>query len=102
MFIEGENLEVLKLLYKSYFGRVKMVYLDPPYNTGGDFMYPDKFTDASTAYLRLTGQIDAGGNLLTSNPETSGRYHSAWLSMMYPRLSTYSEGSTHTPGAIAF
>jgi adenine-specific DNA-methyltransferase len=86
VFIEGENLEVLKLLYKSYFGRVKMVYLDPPYNTGGDFLYPDNFTDASASYLRLTGQIDAEGNLLTSNPEAGGRYHSAWLSMMYPRL----------------
>ncbi|PIP07888.1 MAG: site-specific DNA-methyltransferase, partial [Syntrophobacteraceae bacterium CG23_combo_of_CG06-09_8_20_14_all_50_8] len=86
IFIEGENLEVLKLLYKPYFGRIKMIYLDPPYNTGNDFVYPDNFADPLDTYLRLTGQKDAEGNLLTSNPETSGRYHSAWLSMMYPRL----------------
>ena len=86
VFIEGENLEVLKLLYKSYFGRVKLIYIDPPYNTGNDFVYPDNFADPKEAYLRITGQKDAEGNLLTSNPETSGRYHSAWLSMMYPRL----------------
>ncbi len=86
LFIEGDNLEVLKLLYKPYFGRVKMIYIDPPYNTGHDFIYPDNYADPLAAYLQLTGQQDAGGNLLTSNPETSGRYHSAWLSMMYPRL----------------
>jgi adenine-specific DNA-methyltransferase len=86
VFIEGENLEVLKLLYKPYFGRVKMIYIDPPYNTGNDFVYPDNFADPLDSYLRLSGQRDAEGNLLTSNPETSGRYHSAWLSMMYPRL----------------
>lgn len=86
IFIEGDNLEVLKLLYKSYFGRVKMIYIDPPYNTGNDFVYPDNFADPLDTYLKLTGQKTADGNLLTSNPETSGRYHSAWLSMMYPRL----------------
>jgi adenine-specific DNA-methyltransferase len=86
IFIEGENLEVLKLLYKSYFGRVKMIYIDPPYNTGNDFIYPDNYTDPLDTYLKLTGQKDGNGNLLTSNPETSGRYHSSWLSMMYPRL----------------
>jgi adenine-specific DNA-methyltransferase len=86
VFIEGENLEVLKLLYKSYFGRVKMIYIDPPYNTGNDFIYPDNYSDPLETYLQLTGQKDTAGNLLTSNPETSGRYHSAWLSMMYPRL----------------
>jgi adenine-specific DNA-methyltransferase len=86
VFIEGENLEVLKLLYKSYFGRVKMIYIDPPYNTGHDFIYPDNYADPLATYLQLTGQQDSAGNLLTSNPETSGRYHSAWLSMMYPRL----------------
>lgn len=85
-FIEGENLEVLKLLYKAYFGRVKMIYIDPPYNTGNDFVYPDNYADPLDAYLQLTGQRDTEGNLLTSNPQTSGRYHSAWLSMMYPRL----------------
>ena len=86
VFIEGENLEVLKLLFKPYFGRVNLIYIDPPYNTGQDFVYPDNYTDPLKNYLEITGQIDAEGNLLTSNPETSGRYHSAWLSMMYPRL----------------
>lgn len=86
VFIEGENLEVLKLLYKPYAGRVKMIYIDPPYNTGGDFVYPDDFKEPLDAYLKLTGQRDAAGNPLTSNPETGGRYHSNWLSMMYPRL----------------
>jgi adenine-specific DNA-methyltransferase len=86
VFIEGENLEVLKLLYKAYYGRVKMIYIDPPYNTGKDFIYPDNYADPLDTYLRLTGQKDSEGNVLTSNPETSGRYHSAWLSMMYPRL----------------
>lgn len=86
VFIEGENLEVLKLLLKPYDGRVKLIYIDPPYNTGQDFIYPDNFADPLGEYLRRTGQADDAGNLLTSNPETSGRYHSAWLSMMYPRL----------------
>ena len=63
-----------------------MIYIDPPYNTGNDFVYPDDFSDPLGRYLKLTGQNDEAGNLLTSNPETSGRYHSAWLSMMYPRL----------------
>ena len=86
VFIEGENLEVLKLLYKAYYGRVKMIYIDPPYNTGKDFIYPDNYADPLDTYLRLTGQKDSEGNVLTSNPETSGRYHSSWLSMMFPRL----------------
>jgi adenine-specific DNA-methyltransferase len=86
LFIEGENLEVLKLLYKSYFGRVKMIYIDPPYNTGNDFIYRDDYSEPLQAYLEKTGQIDAEGNVLTSNPETRGRYHSDWLTMMYPRL----------------
>ena len=85
-FIEGDNLEVLKLLYKAYFGRVKMIYIDPPYNTGQDFIYPDNYADPLGAYLKLTGQADEVGNLLVSNPESSGRFHSAWLTMMYPRL----------------
>lgn len=87
LFIEGDNFEVLKLLYKSYFGQVKMVYIDPPYNTGNDFVYPDDYADPLGTCLKLTGQRDAEGNLLASNPETSGRYHSAWLSMMYPGCS---------------
>lgn len=86
LFIEGDNLEVLKLLYKSYAGRVKMIYIDPPYNTGGDFVYPDNFSDPLDTYLKMTGQKSDSGDLLTSNPESSGRYHSAWLTMMYPRL----------------
>ncbi len=86
IFIEGENLEVLKLLYKAYAGRTKLIYIDPPYNTGEDFVYPDDFADPLDTYLKLTGQKDAQGNILTSNPETSGRFHSSWLSMIYPRL----------------
>jgi len=86
IFIEGENLEVLKLLLKSYYGRVKMVYIDPPYNTGEDFIYKDDYKDPLKAYLIQTGQIDEKGNYMTSSQERSGRYHSAWLSMMYPRL----------------
>jgi len=86
IFIEGDNLEALKLLYKAYFGQVKMIYIDPPYNTGNDFVYPDNFADPLDTYLKLTKQKDGEGNLLTSNAETGGRYHSAWLSMMYPRL----------------
>jgi adenine-specific DNA-methyltransferase len=86
VFIEGDNLEVLKLLFKPYFGRVKLIYIDPPYNTGQDFVYPDNYADPLKTYLEITGQVDSEGNLLTSNPETSGRYHSTWLSMLYPRL----------------
>ena len=87
IFIEGDNLEVLKLLYKPYFGSVKAIYIDPPYNTGGDFVYRDNYKDPLNTYLYLTGQRDDEGNrLTTSNDEKSGRYHSGWLSMMYPRL----------------
>lgn len=86
VFIEGDNLEVLKLIGRSYFGRVKMIYIDPPYNTGNDFVYPDNYSDPLETYLHMTGQVDGNGNRLTSNTETSGRFHSAWLSMMYPRL----------------
>jgi adenine-specific DNA-methyltransferase len=86
LFIEGDNLEVLKLLQKSYHKRVKMIYIDPPYNTGKDFVYRDDYTDSVRDYLRLTGQVDEAGRRLTANPETSGRYHTDWLNMMYPRL----------------
>jgi len=86
IFIEGDNLEVLKLLQKSYAGRVKMMYIDPPYNTGDDRIYPDDYSEPLEAYLRRTGQADAQGQLLTTNPKASGRFHSNWLSMMYPRL----------------
>lgn len=87
VFIEGENLEVLKLLYKSYFGRVKLIYIDPPYNTGNDFIYHDDFSDPLAAYFRQTGQMTEDGDMTTSAPEKAGRFHSNWLSMMYPRLS---------------
>ena len=86
LIIEGENLEVLKLLQKSYHGKVKMIYIDPPYNTGNEFIYPDDYRDPLKQYLRLTGQVSKEGIRLTTNTETSGRYHSNWLSMMYPRL----------------
>ena len=86
LFIEGDNLEVLKLLQKAYFEQVKMIYIDPPYNTGGDFVYRDDFATPLKNYLQQTGQVDADGNKLQTNKETSGRYHSDWLSMMYPRL----------------
>ena len=85
LFIEGDNLEVLKLLQRSYYEKVKMIYIDPPYNTGKDFLYSDRMRSNSGTYLEQSGQ-QKGGIRLTSNPETSGRYHSDWLSMMYPRL----------------
>jgi adenine-specific DNA-methyltransferase len=85
IFIEGDNLEVLKLLQKSYAGKVKLIYIDPPYNTGKDFVYPDDFTDNMRNYLELTGQSQ-GGVRVTSNPEAGGRFHTQWLSMMLPRL----------------
>lgn len=87
VFVEGENLEVLKLLYRSYFGRVKLIYIDPPYNLDGDFIYNDNFSDPLGAYLLATGQITESGDQTTSKVETAGRKHSRWLSMMYPRLS---------------
>ncbi|MBP6738535.1 MAG: site-specific DNA-methyltransferase [Leptospiraceae bacterium] len=86
IFIEGENLEVLRILRKSYTGKIKMIYIDPPYNTGNDFIYKDDFKVSSDDYLKKSGQMDEKGNLLTTNPKTSGRYHSNWLSMIYPRL----------------
>lgn len=86
LFIEGDNLEVLKLLQKSYHCKVKLIYIDPPYNTGKEFIYSDKYQDSLGSYLRYTGQVDAEGFKLSSNPESSGRYHTNWLNMMYPRL----------------
>ena len=85
LMIEGDNLEVLKLLQKSYAGKVKLIYIDPPYNTGKDFVYPDDFRDNINNYLGLTGQIE-GGRKISSNTDSSGRFHTDWLSMMYPRL----------------
>jgi len=86
LFIEGDNLEVLKLLQKSYANKVKMIYIDPPYNTGKEFIYPDNFQDNLDTYLRYTGQKGEGGLKTSSNTESSGRYHTNWLNMMYPRL----------------
>jgi adenine-specific DNA-methyltransferase len=86
LMIEGDNLEVLKLLQKSYAGKVKMIYIDPPYNTGNDFVYRDNFRNSIDGYLGMTGQTDGSGAITASNTETSGRYHTDWLNMMYPRL----------------
>lgn len=86
LYIEGDNLEVLKLLQKSYHNKVKMIYIDPPYNTGKDFVYPDNYKDNIQNYLEITGQVDGDGNRIGTNSEASGRYHTNWLNMMYPRL----------------
>lgn len=86
LFIEGDNLEVLKLLQKSYAGKIKMIYVDPPYNTGSDFVYKDDYKDNLRNYKEITNQIDSDGNIITTNVESSGRFHSNWLNMMFPRL----------------
>jgi adenine-specific DNA-methyltransferase len=86
VYIEGDNLEVLKLMQKSYAGKVKMIYIDPPYNTGKDFVYKDNYKDNLKNYQQITGQVDYEGNRLTTNSESEGRYHSNWLNMIYPRL----------------
>ncbi|CAN5619933.1 hypothetical protein BH09CHL1_BH09CHL1_09950 [soil metagenome] len=86
VIIEGDNLEVLKLLQKSYAGKVKMIYIDPPYNTGNDFVYPDDFAEGLRSYLEFTGQLGGQRRKLDSNSDTTGRYHANWLNMMYPRL----------------
>lgn len=86
IFIEGDNLEALKLLQESYLGRIKLIYIDPPYNTGNDFVYNDDFAETSEDYLLRSGQTDDSGARLSANPESNGRFHSDWLSMMYPRL----------------
>ena len=86
IYIEGDNLEVLKLLQKSYHGKIKMIYIDPPYNTGKDFVYKDNFKDNIENYKKVTGQINEEGIKLTTNTDSDGRYHSNWLNMMYPRL----------------
>ena len=86
LMIEGDNLETLKLLQRSYYRKVKLIYIDPPYNTGKDWIYPDNYKNGVKNYLKLTGQIDGNGQNLTSNPETSGRFHTTWLNMIYPRL----------------
>ncbi len=86
VFIEGDNLEVLKILQKHYHGKIKMIYIDPPYNTGKDFVYPDNYREGLDTYLEWTRQVTEGGKKVTTNAETEGRYHSNWLNMMYPRL----------------
>jgi len=86
LFIEGDNLEAMKLLRKSYAGGIKMIYIDPPYNTGGEFIYPDKFQENLDTYLRYTGQVDDEGIKLASNTEAGGRKHTNWLNMMFSRL----------------
>ncbi len=86
LFIEGDNLEVLKLLQRSYDKQIKMIYIDPPYNTGKDFIYPDKYSETLDTYLQYTGQKDAEGKRFSTNQETDGRFHSKWINMMYPRL----------------
>jgi len=86
LFIEGDNLEVLKLLKKSYAGQVNMIYIDPPYNTGKEFVYPDNYQDNLDTYLKFTGQIQSDGFKLSTNTETTGRKHTNWLNMIYPRI----------------
>jgi adenine-specific DNA-methyltransferase len=86
LYIEGDNLDVLKLLRETYLNRVKMIYIDPPYNTGNDFVYEDDFSEDSQSFLRRDGQYDQQGNRLTTNPDSNGRFHTDWLNMIYPRL----------------
>jgi len=86
LYIEGDNLEVLKLLQKTYHNRIKMIYIDPPYNTGNDFVYPDNYKDNLHNYLEITGQVDSEGNRLSTNSDAGGQFHTKWLNMMYPRL----------------
>lgn len=86
LFIEGDNLEVLKLLQKAYFGKIKMIYIDPPYNTGKEFIYPDKYSETLDTYLAYTGQVDDEGRKFSTNTDANGRKHSNWLNMMYSRL----------------
>lgn len=86
LYIEGDNLEVLKLLQETYLGKIKMIYIDPPYNTGNDFVYNDDFSENSEEYLDRSGQFDEEGNRLVQNTESNGRFHTDWLNMIYPRI----------------
>lgn len=86
LYIEGDNLEVLKLLQETYLGKVKMIYIDPPYNTGNDFVYEDDFAQSADEYLANSGQYDEDGNRMVQNTESNGRFHTDWLNMIYPRL----------------
>ncbi|HAN2237646.1 TPA: site-specific DNA-methyltransferase [Klebsiella pneumoniae] len=98
LMIEGDNLEVLKLLQKSYAGKIKLIYIDPPYNTGQDFIYSDDYRDNLSKYLNFTGQV-INGNKISTNTETSGRFHTSWLNMMYPRLKL-AKNLLHSDGFI--
>src|SRR3990170_4801669 len=100
LIIEGDNLEVLKLLQKSYLGKVKMIYIDPPYNTGNDFIYPDNYSESLQTYLEYTGQVDSEGRKFGSNSDTDGRFHSRWMNMMYPRL--YLANNLLSPEGVIF
>ena len=102
LMIEGDNLEVLKLLQKSYAGKVKLIYIDPPYNTGKDFVYPDDYRDTIKNYLELTGQTDGEHLRLSSNTEASGRFHTDWLNMMYPRLKVARDPTEGGWGSLHF
>ena len=86
LYIEGDNLEVLKLLQETYLGKIKMIYIDPPYNTGNDFVYEDDFAQSAEEYLANSGQFDEDGNRMVQNTESNGRFHTDWLNMIYPRL----------------
>lgn len=86
LYIEGDNLEVLKLLQETYLGKIKMIYIDPPYNTGNDFVYEDDFAQSTDEYLANSGQYDEDGNRMVQNTESNGRFHTDWLNMIYPRL----------------
>lgn len=86
LYIEGDNLEVLKLLRENYLGKIKIIYIDPPYNTGNDFIYNDDYTKGRDEYVSCSGQMDENGNQLVQNTESNGRFHSDWLNMIYPRL----------------
>lgn len=86
IYIEGDNLDALKLLRETYLGKVKMIYIDPPYNTGNDFIYEDDFSQSAAEYADNSGQTDEDGNRMVQNSESNGRFHTDWLNMIYPRL----------------
>jgi len=86
LYIEGDNLEVLKLLQETYLGKIKLIYIDPPYNTGSDFLYEDDFAQSAEEYLTISGQLDEEGNRLFQNSDSNGRFHTDWLNMLYPRI----------------
>ena len=95
LYIEGDNLDVLKCLKETYLHKVKMIYIDPPYNTGNDFVYEDDFAESSAEYLANSGQFDEQGNRLVTNTESNGRFHTDWLNMIYPRLKVARDLLTH-------